>query len=174
MAERSQVTPGHQAGCWVSVLCCSEESSPPPPPPLHLSHWFSLTFLRRASLLTLANSPCLSPASSQPPSGVLPSHPLPCLGSINHQYPVLRRNTELSARLIHQERLPQPPPWASGTFSPSSGPCLSSSRDIVIHQFSASLVTVPSLAVFSWFACFLPFSSSYSLFLPSFLALGFL
>ena len=50
------------------------------------------------------------------------------------------------------------PPWASGTLPPSSGPYRSSSREVAIHQLSASLVTVTFTDCFQLGCLFSPFS----------------
>lgn len=66
------------------------------------------------------------------------------------------------------------PPRAPGTHAPSSGPCFSSSRDVAIHQLSASLVTVTFFACFRLGCLYLSLPSSYSPFFYLLLGLGFL
>lgn len=66
------------------------------------------------------------------------------------------------------------PPRAPGTHAPSSGPCFSSSRDVAIHQLSASLVTVTFFACFRLGCLYLSLLSSYSPFFYLLLGLGFL
>lgn len=127
-----------------------------------------------ASLPTLARSPVslFPPVSPEQSSSC--SHPSPKFRVNSHQHPMLRRNTQPLACLIHQELLSQPLPGPLVHSLHPMGPASLPPETLLSISCLPRWSQLLSLAVFSLVVYFLSLPSSHSLFLHLFLDLGLL